>query len=84
MPAFPADAEVFKLYYSVTEKIPWSRKKRVRLKKKCLNKYCQFNMHNQQKEETIERLHVFLPDILVEILYNPAYNITDFKYHGEV
>lgn len=52
-------------------------------KKKCLNKYCQFTMHNQQKKETIESLNVFLPDILVEALYNPAYNMTDFKYHGE-
>lgn len=40
-------------------------------------------MYNQQKEETIERLNVFLPDILVQVLYNPAYKMTDFKYHGQ-
>lgn len=38
-------------------------------------------MLNQQKEETIEKLKVFLPEILVEGLYNPAYKIPDFKYH---
>lgn len=41
-------------------------------------------MHNQQKDdETIEELNVFLPEVVVEVLYNPAYKISDFKYHEE-
>lgn len=41
-------------------------------------------MYNQQnKEETIERLNVFSPEILVEVSCNPVYKISDFTYHEE-
>lgn len=38
-------------------------------------------MHNQQKEETIEKLNAFPPELLVEVFHNPIYKILDFKYH---
>lgn len=39
-------------------------------------------MHNQQKEEeTIEKLNFFPPEILVGVLCNPIYKISDFKNH---
>lgn len=49
VPAFPADAEVFKLYYSVMKKIPWSRKEKGQIFffEKELFK---FTKHNKQKE----------------------------------
>lgn len=41
-------------------------------------------MHNKQKEdETIEKLHVFSPEILAEVLCNPVYKISDSKYREE-
>lgn len=57
-------------------------KGQIKKKKKGLNKYCQFAMHNQQKEEeTIEKLNFFPPEILVGVLCNPIYKISDFKNH---
>lgn len=50
------------------------------LKKVCFIKYCQFSMRNKQKEEeTIEKLNVFPPENLVEVLRNPVYKISNLN-----
>lgn len=42
-------------------------------------------MHNKQqkKEETIEKLNAFPPEILIVVLCKPFYKLSDFQYHEE-